>query len=1097
MSGMLKVIGAKPAPAQVNGIRVPSSIAGLAIPVVYGTGRMQGNLLDYIDWSSSGKSGKGGKQASKMGGDANTYKAAVIVGLCEGPIDGLAMTWSDKDNPADFNGVYVPNYGWALFTGTGPAQTPWSYMSTHHAALARSYPYTCYVANPNLNLPGDSTPHMTFEVLGFKRFGAGTASASGHVTGGGAQTFSTNLGAADGAYNNGFIEFTGGQLSGYIGQVTIYLHASGQVTVEVPFSVAPQNGDTFNIYPNSDALPSDVLTDALTDTNHGLALPSSMLGNWTSFAQYCQAVGLFVSAIFDQAQAANSALEKLFTIANCAPFWSDGVLKVVPYGDTAVTGNGITWTPNSTPIYNLTDDDFIRTAGDAPVKVTRKSPAEAYNRVTVDYEDRGFQYNTQTQEAKDDAAINQAGLVLSMPQLSYPEIKVASVARTVAQLQLQRSLWVRNTYAFVLPANFALLEPMDLVSLTSSQQGLSAYPVRLTSVNWTQDNQIECEAEDWPFGTATAALYGAGYSGGYIPDANVLPGNTNTPFIVDAPPQIATTPLDILINVSGGQFWGGCDVYVSQDNSQFTKVGQIINQGAYGVVDTGGVPAGPGAYPTVDTTSTLPVDLTNSGGSMVSQPNNAFAQLVPLIYVGGEWMCYETATLTATSKYDVTHLYRGLFGTTNASHSAGAAVGIIDFSTNGGTFRLPWPNGQAGQTLYFKFPAFNVYGKSQQDISTVTSYSHVIGVGSNATAAQLTLNVRQVSSQNGQVVIGVTVTDALGSLTSANLDVSCGGLTSLYDPFSVNIYPAGETLVGFTLGVEQQFTANLNNAFHGAGYVKFRAYATGRAAAYSTWYGAQADQMAEPSSVITIGSNNSTTDLTAKAAAQINAPNNIASIKWLAATTGYPTVASVVSGGSLIVGGAPFFITDLGVSLNLGDTVYLTVVPYDNLSAQGVPIQIKATRQNINLTKYATFNANELLSTYSSFLNWQVTNGTLSLATRISTNAQPEFGLRFTVPTGCAISNVAFDAYWNSGIPEGSLGVEVDRLTGSGAATMLGSNSASNVGWQTLNVALAETASTGYSYRGVVTFYCPVSPAEIGAGNITVTYTPPNTAVSV
>ena len=168
-------------------------------------------------------------------------------------------------------------------------------------------------------------------------------------------------------------------------------------------------------------------------------------------------------------------------------------------------------------------------------------------------------------------------------------------------------------------------------------------------------------------------------------------------------------------------------MYVSQDDTAFTKFGRITVPSVYGVLSVA-LPTGLN-YPSVDTVNTCSVDLTDSTGAMVSQPSAAFAQLLPLCYVGNEWICYETATLTATYKYGLTHLYRGLYGTpATGSHAIGAPFAVIDFSSTGGTFRLPWPTGQDGQVLYFKFPAFNPYGQSEEDLASVTSYAHTIGV---------------------------------------------------------------------------------------------------------------------------------------------------------------------------------------------------------------------------------------------------------------------------------------------------------------------------------------------------------------------------------
>lgn len=790
MSGLLKVFGARPAPAQVAGVRVQTSIAGLAIPVVYGTARISPNLIDYANWHQAGTIG------GKKGGKVPNYTAAVLMALCEGPIDGIGMVWADKDTP-QHSVDYAGTYGWEIDKLGFATQTPWNYWTGPLANHALPYPYTAYAANRTIQLPNDYPPHLTWEVLGLLRISTGVTWDYGHVTGGGAQTFTTNLVKPDGYYNNGMIEFRTGRLAGYIGQVTTWANAGGTVTLSSAFPVAPSSGDTFVIYCNGDAMPNAIVADVLTDPNHGLELPSSMLGDWTSFAQYCQAVGLFLSPVMNQGEPANGPLSRLFQIANCAPFWSDGTLKVVPYGDTAVTGNGITWTPNSTPLYALTDSDFL---GDPPVTMQRTPSAQAYNRVTVEYEDRAFQYNSQTQEAKDDAAIAQAGMVLSMPQLSFHEIKVGSVARTVAQLALQRALYVRNTYTFTLPLNFALLEPMDLVTLTDPGLGLSAYPVRLTSVTWTEQDTLECEAEDWPFGTATAAKYANALSGGFVPDADAPPGSTNAPFIIEAPVQIATSPLDILINVSGGPNWGGCDIYVSQDDVTFVKYGTITQGSVYGALSAA---LSPGTnYPGVDTTNTCAVDLSSSFGSMVSQPDAAFTQLLPLCYVGNEWICYETATLTGTYQYNLTHLYRGLYGTsTIATAPIGAPFAVIDFSATGGTYRLPWPTGQEGQVLYFKFPAFNVFGKSEESLAAVTSYAHTLGVAGAILYDAIAQGTLPVAADGSWVayIDGPTFVNSYSvatSLTAFPSDATAAASASIYNGRSVTITSGSDLTAG-------------------------------------------------------------------------------------------------------------------------------------------------------------------------------------------------------------------------------------------------------------------------------------------------------------
>ncbi len=83
-------------------------------------------------------------------------------------------------------------------------------------------------------------------------------------------------------------------------------------------------------------------------------------------------------------------------------------LKDPFFGDSAITGTGVTFTPDLTPVYHLTDDDFI--GDDEPVRVRRSRDTDAYNHVQIEYINRYNQYNTETVEAKDQANIEMYGL---------------------------------------------------------------------------------------------------------------------------------------------------------------------------------------------------------------------------------------------------------------------------------------------------------------------------------------------------------------------------------------------------------------------------------------------------------------------------------------------------------------------------------------------------------------------------------------------------------------------------------------------------------------------------------------------------------------
>lgn len=485
-----------------------------------------------------------------------------------------------------------------------------------------------------------------------------------------------------------------------------------------------------------DALGSDVLNDILTDPAHGFGwVPfgsgGSIIGDLTLYEDYCAASGLLVSPAYTSQKPTVSHLQELLDATNSAAVWSDGRLKIIPFGDTALTGNGHTYTPNVTPLYDLDDDDYLTGQGEDPVKVNRKPDVDAYNQIFVEFEDRSNEYNPSTAEAKDEAAI--ATLAASVgdlgvrpaPKISLPLIKNPQAARTLAQLRLQREQNVRNEYRFALPIRYSLLEPMDLVTLTDINQGLSLTPVRIVDVT-ERDNEggIDIIAEDWPFGTATASQYGhaSGLGSGGL--ATIPPGNTQSPVIFNGPEPLSESALEIWIAVNGGPQWGGCEVWLSTDNLQYYKVGLITRKATYGTLTAQLDPADP--LPAVDVVDTLSVDLTLSQGTLVSVSAEDFAALISLCYVDGEFLAYEDAALTAPFMYDLTTLARGAYGWAMpdiATHDVDSSFVLCDQAV----FHLPFPQGTDGQTLWFKFPAFNLYGGALQDISAVTEVPFVIG----------------------------------------------------------------------------------------------------------------------------------------------------------------------------------------------------------------------------------------------------------------------------------------------------------------------------------------------------------------------------------
>lgn len=463
-----------------------------------------------------------------------------------------------------------------------------------------------------------------------------------------------------------------------------------------------------------DANPRDIIRDLLTNQKYGCGFPVENLGDTDVYGTYCRAAGIFLSPVYSEQQEAQRNIAELLEQTNSAAVFSQGRLKIVPYGDSGLSGNGATYIPNLTPLYDLSDDDFIVSGAEDPVRVERKTNADAYNQVQIEYLDRANDYNIAVAEAKDQANIEQYG-IRPKDAVKMHGICDAKVARQVAQLLLQRALYVRNEYEFKLGWKYCLLEPMDLVTLTDGGLGLDKTPVRITEIEEDEDGVLNVKAEDFPFGTASATEYPTQPSLGYSADYNVSPGNAHAPVIFEAPLQLTGGEPEIWLATAGGDMWGGAEVWVSTNGDSYTRVGAVSGKARYGSL-TAALPAGA----VFDRANTLGVEI--GAGQLTGGTEQDSRDLLTLCYAGGEFLAYETAELKGVGRYTLGNLTRGAYGSNIDRHEAGRPFVRVDESL----FKYPVPRDWIGRTVWVKLVSHNVFGSGAQDLAEVPAYSYRI-----------------------------------------------------------------------------------------------------------------------------------------------------------------------------------------------------------------------------------------------------------------------------------------------------------------------------------------------------------------------------------
>lgn len=477
------------------------------------------------------------------------------------------------------------------------------------------------------------------------------------------------------------------------------------------FEVIGKLGYSGNI---PDANPRDIIRDLLTNQRYGCGFPVDSIGDTDRYSNYCRAVGIFLSPAYTEQGEAQRNISELLEQTNSAAVFSQGRLKIVPYGDGNYSGNGAAYVADNKALYDLTDDDFIVSGAEDPVNVERKTNADAFNQVQVEYLDRDNDYNVAIAEVKDQANIEQYGL-RPKEAVKMHGICNGKVAQKVAQQLLQRALYVRNEYEFKLGWKYCLLEPMDIVTLTDAGLGLDKTPVRITEIEEDEEGVLSVKAEDYPVGVYTTSEYPTQPSLGYSADYNVSPGNAHAPVIFEAPLQLTGGEPQIWMATAGGDMWGGAEVWVSTDGDSYTRVGAVNHKARFGSL-TAALPNGA----VFDRTNTLNVEI--SAGQMTGGTEQDSRDLLTLCYVDGEFLAYANAELKDVGRYTLGNLTRGAYGSAIDSHAAGSQFARVDDTL----FKYPVPRNWIGRTVWVKLVSYNVFSGGIQDLASVPAYSYTI-----------------------------------------------------------------------------------------------------------------------------------------------------------------------------------------------------------------------------------------------------------------------------------------------------------------------------------------------------------------------------------
>jgi len=720
---------------KAEALQLQSSARGVLIPWVRGLTRISGNLVWYNGFKAiphtETQGGKGG--AGKSKNTTYTYVASVIMGLCHGPLTDVIRVWKGKQIYT--GGVSPGQIQTASETYTPPGSGAMTYTVTHGAAFLCLVSATIVVGGEDgtqlLARDVDFTisPAGLFTVLNEALRGVQITITYQWTSSAITRTALQELGLSFLAGNVGQAVWSGlsafpTEAIGYSGLACVAgqdydLGNDASVENHMFEVVAPMAYHLGSTVPDVD--PSLFVRELFLDDKAGAGLPTRFLGNWGRWSDYCVAANLLISPALTEQTTAADVLKRAADVTCSAISTSGGKIEVIPRADAAETGNGRTYTPNLTPVYDLNDECYTPSQnGDSPVKYRQKNSGQSYNTWSLEYRNRANDYATDTTDAKDAADIAARGVRANPSAVQAEWINNSATAAKAVQLMMQRSVSVLGEYDVPLPPHFSLIDLVDPLTLTDTELEYDRLPVLVIGIDEMPNGDLVMICEDYPIGAASAPVYATPDGIGYQPDYNADPGDVAAPVIFEGPATHAgETGVEVYIAVRGsGANWGGALIWTSLDGTNYKQLAKIDGPSRYGQLN-GAVTSG---------ATSLAVD--GLGAADLNSGTAAeAAALVTLCYMGNadgsneEFFAHQGVTLTGSGAYTLSGLVRGAYGTPAAAHT-----------DNGGFVRIDERVARSGQldpqmigkTLHVKCTSFNVFGSGQQSLADVTDYTYII-----------------------------------------------------------------------------------------------------------------------------------------------------------------------------------------------------------------------------------------------------------------------------------------------------------------------------------------------------------------------------------
>ena len=652
-------------PAGLGDFNFPTATEGRAVPLVWGTVRINGpNVTWYgnLFTQAISENVKTGLFSSDDVTVGYRYYVGMQFALCRGPVDELRKVWVGDNVLFDRTTTPIVHDGVESFT------RPWFF--------------------------GGDDVGGNGGMWGTVLFKGGTD----------AQTISTYLGK----YQK--VPATTGDTPAYRGICYVcpstkpfYVGNSASIKpwkFEIRRIPDPLAAATAHKLVNSaDANPALVLYEILTNSEWGMGIPTTDIDE-TSFVGTAQLLfdeGNGFSMILDQQQEASNLLrlvaEQMDAVVSLSQL--SGKWKLTPIRPTADLPLSIQ--PGAPKAINATNliklENFTRGAWDGTV-----------NQLLLEFNDRSDSYKQTFAGAQDLGNIRVQDENVRA-QVRYPGVKDASLANDLSWRELLTQSYPLAKATVIVDRSFWDTEIGDIVELNDENLGVSDFQMRVASVNLGSltEGQVRLDLVEDIFRSADGAFADVPGSGWEDPAEGVDAFDYETAF--EAPrafsSRVNTSPEEARIWCGARRVGAesGYDSYARVSPNAYTKTGDstgfvLIGKLKAAIGKSNAVPWSPvGAFKVKPDPDSVD-DMLDSLALTLSK-NQIGQQLANLIRIGNE-LIFVTAASDVSNELSLDTVYRGAIDSIQEAHSIDDEVWIL--SAGGNLMPETWVAGSVVNT---------------------------------------------------------------------------------------------------------------------------------------------------------------------------------------------------------------------------------------------------------------------------------------------------------------------------------------------------------------------------------------------------------------